>query len=347
MKKALPEITAKRITAGISANDIAAAAIYACFAVFLCMHAGKVNKAVVAFAVNGVAAAWGAYFVSRRWVNNWTPSLFAGAVYGFGPFAVSFELFHPLASLSFMMVPWLFLPSVYWHKGKSPGAMRFCVRAMLSLLPFAGIILLFWLPAQTWAGPVFLMPLDLSMTVKDFTEVIFPLRQTGGMVEFGLYHCSVVLALMGLFVFYKLKRVAFLIPISAGLVLSFCEPVLQVSPIAWAAFPMLFLSMLSGLGFQAMVSAGKADSKWVITCGVFVSILAVFFGAMMIRIVDPFRTMYEVTASMYGLTAVGIWMILFFIHAFPRRNQFRWLLLTAIMVIDLLFSARYLMDVLF
>ena len=306
MEHSFSKVGKKHIAAGVSGNDLAAIVLYACFSGLLCLHAGGISKTVFAFAVNATAAAWGAYFVSRRWMHNWTPSLFAGAIYGFGPFAISFELFHPLASLSFTLVPWLLLPSVYWHKGKSPDAVRFCVRAALSLLPFAGIVLLFWVPAQPWAGPAFLMPKELSMTMEDFAELIFPLRQTGGIIEFGLYHCAVVLALMGIFVYYKLKRIALLIPIAAGLILSFCEPVMQVSPIVWAAFPILFLSMLSGLGFQAIVSAGKADSKWVMTCGVFASVLAAFFGAMSIRIIDPFREPFKITALMYALAAVAI-----------------------------------------
>ena len=347
MGNSFPELAKKRIAAGIGANDIAAVVLYGGLASFLCLHTGNTDKTMIIFAASSVAAAWGAYFVSRRWINGWMPSLFAGAVYGFGPFSVSFEMFHPLTGAAVVMVPWLLLPSVYWHKSKSPSAVRFMIRAVLALLPFAGIGLLFWTSSQPWAGPIFLMPKDLAMNVEDFAELIFPLRQTGGFVEFGLYHCSTVTALMGLFVYYKLKRIAFLIPIAAGLILSFCEPVLQVSPIVWAAFPILFLSMLSGLGFQAMVYAGKADSKWVATCAVFASILAAFFGAMSVRIVDPFRLQFEVTAVMYAMTAAAIWITVFCIHKFPRHQLPRWIILTAVMAIDLVYSARYLMDVLF
>jgi hypothetical protein len=347
MESPFPEISKQHIAAGISVNDIAAVALYLCLAVFLYLPVPGVDNFKIACGINAVAAAWGTYFISKRWVNNWTPSLFAGAVYGFGPFALSFKLFHPCAGLSFAMVPWLLLPAVYWHKGKTPDTFRFSVRALLTLLPFAAIALLFWVTEQQWAGPTFLMPKELSLTAKDFVDLIFPLHRSGGIVPFGLYHCSLIFALMGVFIYVKLQRIGLLVPIAAGTVLSFWEPVFQVTPIVWAAFPILFLSLLCGVGFQAMVSAGKADSKWVMTCGVFSSVLAAFFGAMAIRIIDPFRGTFEVTALMYGLTAAGVWITLFFIHAFPRQHTPRWLLLTAVMAIDLFYSAQYLTDVLF
>ncbi|MHC5140858.1 MAG: hypothetical protein ACYSOD_02455, partial [Planctomycetota bacterium] len=201
MGNSFPELTKKRITAGMNTNDIAALVIFVCFSVFFYAPNLRVNVAQVFCGFNATAAAWGTYFLSKRWINNWTPLLTAGAVYGFGPFALSFETFHPLAGLSFAMVPWLLLPAVYWHKGKSPDVYRFCIRALLTLLPFAGMILLFWIPSQQWAGPFFLMPKELSMTVGDLQNVILPLRNSGGVVVIGLYHCSLICALMGVFVY--------------------------------------------------------------------------------------------------------------------------------------------------
>jgi hypothetical protein len=342
MGNSFPELTKKRITAGISTNDIAAVVIYACFGVFLYLPAFGVDKSIMICGINSVAAAWGTYLLSKRWVNNWTPSLFTGFIYGFGPFALSFEMFHPLAGLSFAMVPWLLLPAVYWHKGKSPDAYRFCLRALLTLLPFAGIVLLFWLPSQQWAGPFFLMPKELSMTVKDFTNLILPLRNSGGVVVFGLYHCSLIFALMGVFVYSKLKRIALLIPIAAGLVLSFSEPVFQVTPVVWAAFPILFLAMLCGLGFQALLWAGKADTKWIVICAAAATALAAFTAGIM---VTPFAgRVFELTALLYGLAAAALWILLATIRLNLRWPWFKWAILTAAITIDLLYSARYLVD---
>jgi hypothetical protein len=239
-------------------------------------------------------------------------------------------------------VPWLLLPAVYWHKGKTPDAMRFSVRALLTLLPFAGIVLLFWMPAQQWIGPYFLMPQQLTLTIKDFTNLILPLHKAGGVIVFGLYHCSLIFALMGIFVCIKLQRVALLIPIAVGLVLAFLNSVLQVTPIVWAAFPIVFLSVLCGLGFQAFLWAGKADTKWVLTCAAAATVLAAFTAGIMIT---PFAgRVFELSSIMYALAAAAIWILLALIRLNLRWPYFKWFILTAAITIDLLFSARYLID---
>ena len=342
MGHSFPELAKKRIAAGTSANDIAAIALYLCLAVFLYLPGPGVTNFKAVCGMNAVAAAWGAYFISRRWVNNWTPSLFAGAVYGFGPFTLSFGIFHPLAGLSLVMVPWLLLPAVYWHRGKSPDAYRFCVRALLTLLPFTGIALLFWLSSQQWAGPFFLMPIDLGLTIKDFTNLILPLHNSGGVVVFGLYHCSLIFALMGVFVYIKLQRIALLVPIAAGLILSVWDPIFQVTPIVWAAFPILFLSVLCGLGFQAFLWAGKADTKWFVICAAAATALAAFTAGIM---VTPFAgRVFELTAMLYALAAAALWILLAMLRLNLRWPWFKWAILTAAITIDLIFSARYLID---
>ena len=187
MESPLLELSKKHLTIRARRMDCVAAILYVLFSAYLYgPSAGIPAVTLILNIINPFIASLGAYFISKRWVKSWTPSLVAGAVYGFGPFALSFKMFHPLAGLSFVMVPWLLLPAVYWHKGRTPDAVRFSVRALLTLLPFAGIILLFWLPAQQWAGPFFLMPKDLSLTVKDFTNLILPLRNSGSVVVFGL-----------------------------------------------------------------------------------------------------------------------------------------------------------------
>ena len=346
MGNSFPELANKRIATGTTANDMAALVFYICFAVFLYLPMQSAANIKAACAFNAVAAAWGAYFISKRWISSWTPSLFAGFIYGFGPFALSFEAFHPLAGLSLAMIPWLLLPAVYWHKGKTPDAFRFCIRALLTLLPFGGIVLLFWITAQPWAGPVFLIPKELCLTVKDFVDLIFPLHRSGGIVPFGLYHCSLIFALMGVFIYVKLQRIGLLVPIAAGLVLSFWEPVFQVTPVVWAAFPVLFLSLLSGLGFQAFLFAGKADTKWVLACAATVSVLTAFFAGLAIRII-VIREAFELTMLMYGLTATSLWVLLALVRLNLRWHWFKWTILTAAMTIDLFYSARYLIDKLF
>ena len=343
MDSPLSGLAKKQLTARARGMDCAAALLYIVFFAYLYTPSiGIFNTSLILCCVNLFSAAFGAYFLSKRWLNNWAPSLFAGLVYGFGPFALSFKTFHPAAGLSFAIVPWLLLPAVYWHKGKTPDAMRFSVRALLTLLPFAGIVLLFWLPSQPWVGPYFLMPRQLGLVPKDFTNLILPLFKTGGVVVFGLYHCSFVFALMGVFVCIKLQRVALLIPIATGLILSVWEPILQVTPIVWAAFPILFLSVLCGLGFQAFLWAGKADTKWVLACAAAATVLAAFTAGIMIT---PFAgRVFELSAMMYALAAAALWILLALIRQNLRWPWLKWAILTAAITIDLFYSTRYLID---
>lgn len=299
------------------------------------------------FIVNPVIAAWGAYFLSKRWVNSWTPSLLAGAAYGFSPFALSFAAFQqPVAGLSYVLIPWLFLPSVYWHKNRPANSFRFLVRMLFCLLPFAAIAGLFWCAAQKWAGPHFLMPVSATLTDKHLLDLIFPLFQKGECLTFGVYHTAIILAILGLCVVIKIQRVTVFIPVAAALILCFIKPVLGVSPIAWAAIPVLFLAILSGLGFQSALWAGKADWKWLLSCAVIASILAAFFGGLAYkRFIGG--VVLQWTAMMYALTAICLWLILFLTCTGLRWKPIKWLLLTAAAGIDLVYSARYLVDKLF
>jgi hypothetical protein len=299
------------------------------------------------YAVNPVAAAWGAYFLSRRWVSHWTPSLIAGAVYGFSPFALSFASFQqPVAGLSYVIVPWLFLPSIYWHRNKPADAFRFLMRTVFVLLPFAGIGLLFWTASQKWAGPHFLMPKTLGLTPEHSIDLVFPLYAGGQRLTFGIYHTAFVLAIMGVFVLVSIQRVSVVIPIAAALVLCFLNPILQVPPIAWAAIPVLFLAMLTGLGFQSIFLAGRADSKWLIACAIAASILAAFFGGLAYkRLLNG--SVLQWTAMMYAVAAMGLWILFFFAKTALRWPLMRWILLAAATAVDLVFSARYLVDKLF
>lgn len=298
------------------------------------------------YAVNPILAAWGAYFLSRRWIHHWTPSLLAGAVYGFSPFALSFASFQqPIAGLSYVMIPWLFLPSIYWHKNKPADAVRMFMRTVFVLLPFAGVCLLFWTTSQKWAGPYFLMPKNLQLTPRHFTDLVFPLYQRGAYLTFGVFHVPLVLSIMGIFVLVSIQRISVIIPVAVALILCFLEPILQVSPIIWAAIPVLFLAILSGLGFEAILLTGKADSRWIIACAAVATALTAFFGGLMIRRLTGW--VFELTALMYAAGASALWLVVFFSKAGHRWPWTRWILLAAAVTIDIVLSARYLVDKLF
>ena len=333
---------------GAAEKTISAFILYVALSVYLFWpYFGKISGYGLLYVINPIVAAWGTYFISRRWVTHWTPSLLAGAIYGFSPFALSFGVFQqPIAGLSYVMVPWLFLPSIYWHKNKPANALRFFIRTVFVLLPFAGICLLFWGTSQKWAGPHFLMPKTLGLTPVHFCDLVFPLYQQGEGLTFGIYHTALVLSIMGIFVLVSIQRITVVFPIAAAIMLCFLNPILQVPPIIWAAIPILFLAVLVGLGFQSILLAGQADSKWVIACAIVASILATFFGGLAYKRLIM-GGLLELTALMYAVVAAALWILFFFAKTGLRWSWIRWMLLTVATVLDVVFCARYLVDKLF
>jgi hypothetical protein len=345
MSNAFPE--GRRLTDKIDVeNDFFALACYIVLSGWLFLpYREQFERFGILDAICPVVAAFGVFFLSRRWMSSWTPSVVAGAVYGFGPYALSFSIYHPLAGVYYAMIPWLFLPAAYWHRFSPPTAIRFLTRGLFTLLPFAVVILLFWVPSQPWAGPYFLMPTTGPLDAKDFQGLVFPLYKVGGEVIFGLYHFPVLLALMGVFVLANVQRIAVLIPFAAGLVLSFLDPVLHVSPIVWAGFAILFLSLLAGLGLQAMLYAGKADSFWIVACAILGAVLAALFGGLALSPLTG--RVFELTALLYAVSA-GALGIVYFCSRFPlRRPWIKWVLLTGAAAADLIICSRYLVDKLF
>ena len=342
------ETVKRKLPGGRPELYLSALGLYIALSVYLYWpYMGTFRPHQFLFVINPVVAAWGAYFLSKRWVNNWTPSVLTGAVYGFSPFALSFaSAQQPIAGLSFVMVPWLLLPAVFWHKNKKPDAFRFTTRLLFCILPFAAVAGMFWCAAQKWAGPYFLMPTGASLTGGHFLDVVFPLFQKGPHLTFGIYHTSIVVALMGLFVLIKVQRIAALIPVATAIVLCFSRPIAATPPIVWAAVPILFLALLSGLGFQSIFWAGKADGKWILTCAIAASILVAFFGGLAYKRL-VIRDVLELTAIMYAMAAVSLWFMLFFAYTGLRWKPVKWIVLTAAVAIDLIFSARYLVDKLF
>lgn len=288
--------------------------------------------------INSVLASAGCFFLSRRWLASVDASAVAGAVYGFGPYLLSFQLYHPLAGLSVAILPWLFCPAALWKRYAPWTVLRPLQRLILLLLPFAAIILFFWLPAQPWAGPYNLMPRSQEIQMADLLPLIgLPDRQAGHII-LGLYPTAFIASVMGLFVYLALLRISVLIPVLAGIVLSFLPPVLAVPPIIWAAIPMLFLAVLGGLGAQAFAWGGASDRKWILICTSMALLLA---GVCLLRItMGRAGANLRLSAGMYGLAALTTGIIFFIARGQLRWHLFRWILIGGAIGVDVFFSGR-------
>jgi hypothetical protein len=183
------------------------------------------------------------------------------------------------------------------------------------------------------------------MRINDFQTLFFPLHKAGSQIVFSVYHVPMLLALMGIFVLANVQRVAVLIPFAVGLVLCFLDPIQGVSPVVWAAFPALLLSILSGIGFQSMLYAGKADSRWIIACAFVATALTAFFGGLALHPLSG--KVFDLTTLLYA-AAAGVFFALYYVTRVQFRMPWgRWVLLTGAAVLDVVLSARYMMDKIF
>ncbi len=283
--------------------------------------------------ITSIIGGWGCFALSRRWLNSFWASAVAGLMYGFSPFLLSFRIYHPLAGLGVAVLPWLFCPAALWNRYAKPTVKVHIRRLPLLVLPFVWLVLFYWLPAQPWLGPYTLMPSTQRLRPEDLWAVLeFPSAATGQILV-GFYANALILAVMGLFVYAFLLRVVVLLPPLLGFVLAFCGPILNVPPIVWMALPMLFLSVLAGLGAQAMVLAGPADRKWIFACLCLAAFLAA--AGIVLAFSRPDGQRYWMPAAMYGFALLTAGVMYFLCTKQLRLTPLRWLLVGTALAINL------------
>jgi len=296
----------------------ATAILYAVFAVYLYrpyfngFGSGRIQDL---FVVNVCLASLGTYVLSRRWIDGFAESFFAGAIYGFGPFALGLAKFHPTAGFLFAAIPWLFCLAAFGPKGKYKP-----LRVPLSLLPFLVIVLFFKSAARFGLYPI---PIKLKLNCADLAGLLAPLvTAKRNMTLVGFYHIPIASLVMGLsmllvpfkdlFMNYDLRmrlrrtrtanqkskmghhvgyptvvvnrkllkglavrRFGIVAIFVVATILAFCDSFGQVSPIIWLAISVLCCSVLVGMGMQGLISAGFADRKWILFTAIVMCILAI------------------------------------------------------------------------
>jgi hypothetical protein len=338
------------------AGIAAAMLIYMALAVYLYQpYFRNFNAVQYIIPLNSVIAATGCFVLSRRWVGVFAASLFAGAVYGFCPFVLAFAAYHPVAGLPAAMLPWLFCPAAFVQKWISTQDfkddkvtrpfLKLAVAVMLSLLPFAVVALFFWLCAKLWFGPFFPLPGNIKLQFSNLAGLAAPLVLKPHTFMFSLYHVPLAVAIMGLFMYLAVHRVAVLIIVGAAVILAVTEPVFYVSPIVWVSVPVLFCSILAGLGAQGIAWSSNADRKWILAC-VFSSGVLVIAGFGIGGFGKSFHAGLQ-TAIMHGVAAIMMGSIFFMARAGVRWHLLRWILLGAGIGIDVILGATYIVDGIF
>ena len=348
-----------------------AAAVYTAFAVYLYRPYFKGFGSLRLqdlFVANICLACLGTYVLSRRWVAGFTESFFAGAIYGFGPFALGLAKFHPTAGFLFAAIPWLFCPAAFGPKDKYKP-----LRIPLSLLPFLAIVLFFQLSSRFGLYPI---PIKLKLHGAEMAGLLAPLVSAKrNMILVGFYHIPLASLIMGfsmLLVPLKglrrggilqrgkilkglaARRLGIVAIFAVATILAFCESFFDISPIMWLAVSVLFCSVLIGAGMQGLISAGFADRKWILFTAIVMGVLAIVTLLLATKYFQTFaglgsgyaRVLTE-AAKMYILGAITIAIFFFMTRAKFRTHLLKAGLLCAIMGLDIFLGARFVVDRIF
>jgi hypothetical protein len=344
----------------------AAAVIYTAFAVYLYQpHFKGFDRWQYLLIFNAPFASLGCYLLSRRWVAGFVESLFAGAVYGFGPFILGLAKFHPMAGVLVAAIPWLFCPAAFGPSGR----LRF-LRVPLATLPFITILLFFQVSTRYGLYPV---PIQLKLKTPDMIGILAPMfavrRQT---TLIGFYHVPVASLILGIVIFLaplkllvtgdigqRVKSTASLTTRRLGIfvifigstALAFCNSHLEISPVIFFSFSALVCSILAGAGMQGLISAGPADRKWILFAAIVMGILAIVSLLLATKCFQTFlglgggyAVLFIHAGKMYILSAIALLILFFMARAKLRMHPIRLALLCLPLAIDLFLGARDIVD---
>ncbi len=330
-----------------SIKFLAAAVIYAVFAVYLYQPYFKGFNALRLrdlFVVNVCLGSLGCYVLSRRWMAGFGESLFAGAIYGFGPFILGLAKFHPTAGFLAAAIPWLFCPAAFGPKEK----WRW-LRIPLAALPFLAIVLFFQVSTHYRLFPVSTQArLHLADLVGLFAPLITAKQNT---TLIGFYHIPIVALVMGFSMLLAARRFSIIMIFTIGIILAFCDSFFGISPIIWFTMPILCCSVLVGAGMQGLASAGFADRGWVLAAAAIMCTLAIVTLLLAAKYFQTFlglgagyAKLFTEAGKMYVLGAIVAAIIFFMIRAKLRMRQLRQVALYAAMAVDIFLGARFIVD---
>lgn len=291
--------------------------------------------------LNSIIAATGCYVLSRRWVTSYIGSLIAGSLYGFSPFALALSWYHPLAAVPLAALPWLFCPAAFWRKTHTltkwlhPNEHSFLgavTTTILCFIPFAAIYLFFQFCAYEKIFPI---PLQQKLTFSSLYGLVLPLTIRSHQPVFSFYHIPVVALVMGGCMYVALNRPGIAVIAGVSLVLSFLNHLGQVSPVTWTLIPLLFGSILAGLGAEGLAWAGPSDRKWILLCAAVPAV----FSAACLYLWPGATSAYRDTAALYAAAAALAATIYFLTRANLRLHPLRWLIICAGIGVDIAFSA--------
>jgi hypothetical protein len=219
----------------------------------------------------------------------------------------------------------------------------------LSTLPFLAILLAFQVSAYYRLFPI---PIHTKLHLAGLAGLLAPLvALERAMPLIGFYHVPIATLLFGCAMLLKARRLGIMVIFTAGTILTFCGPLLNVSPIVWLTIPVLLCSVVTGVGMQGIVSASHADRKWVLITAVIMAALAIIALLLATKYYDIFAgfgakyaRLFMQTAKMYILGAIAVSVIFFMASAKLRLAALRWAILCSATAVDIFLGARFIVD---
>ncbi len=315
----------------------AAVIIYAAFACWLFHpYTQKLTTVQYLRAIESVIGAAGVFILCRRWVLSFFASLAGGMVFGFGAYACSFYCYHPLAGLVNALVPWFFVPGVFfYHWAKLESKTVAIISALLSLLP-----ILFILCAYEFAAGMYLYPIPVNtfLSLQSLEGIINPTGIRPDIFAIGFYHVSIAGLIMGVVLLLKTKRIWTIALFAITICVAFYRPLFNVPPVVWASVPVMLCSVMIAAGLEAIILAGAGDSKWLLT----MAAILILFGL--------FSVLLTGVSGVIGLYGIGVAAVLLIF--FIARGNFAWhstrmLVLYSAVFVDIIISTRHVIGMIF
>jgi len=322
-----------------------AAMMYAAFAGYLYHpYLKNFDRWQYLLIVNAPLASLGCYVLSRRWVAGFGESFFAGAIYGFGPFALGLVKFHPTAGLLVAAIPWLFCPAAFGPKTR----WRW-LRIPLAVFPFLAIVVFFQVSVHYRLFPV---STQARLHLADLFGLLAPLvKAKQNTTLIGFYHIPVAALIVGFSMLLVARRFGVIVIFAVGTTLAFCGSFFEVSPIIWFTIPILCCSVLIGEGMQGLACAGFADRGWVLAAVAIMCALAIVTLLLATKYFQTFlglgaeyARLFTEAGKMYVLGAIVAAIIFFMIRAKLRMRQLRQVILYAATAVDIFLGARFIVD---
>lgn len=327
---------------------VLAGLVFAGFAVHLFWRRfGGMGRWELLLPVNVWVAALGCYVLSRRWVSSFPGSLFAGAIYGFGPFMLGLSKFHPTAGFLAASIPWLLCPAAFGGKTKWRRN-----AGLLAILPFVAIVAFFQAAEHYRFFPVHAgARLCSDDLVGLFAPLVMAEYDITNTTTVGFYHIPIAALVMGCAMLLAARRLGIIALFAVGVGLGCWGPIFEVSPVMWLSIPVVCCSVVIGMGIQGLSLAGPADRKWVLA-GAFVqagfAIAALFLATKyfqtFLSLADKYAKLFVRTSEMYVLGAVAVLILFFIARAKLRIRAVRWAILCLSIAVDILFGARFIID---